>query len=91
MVQSDMFGFLSETSTPKVEKVTDASLIVQEIHIARRIKTTVGYRRDILDIIKIDERGGMSYERAIKIAKHKAGVLKNCMVVEKLERVVCTY
>jgi hypothetical protein len=33
----------------------------------------------------------MTYERALKIAKHKAKILGNCMVVEKIERIIGSY
>lgn len=66
---------------------SDVSLACEAIQIVRIVKTTMGKRRDILDTIKIDG-ARMTYERALKVAKMKASTLGNCMVVEKLERIV---
>lgn len=84
---------LEKTIQPKAssfEKQNDDSVIVEALQIARNVKTTMGTRREIIDTIKV-EYPKMTYERALKIAKHKAKLLGNCYVVEKLERIVEGY
>lgn len=73
---------------PKEQK--DYSLLVEAIQIVRISMTTVGKRREVLDTIVVSYPS-MTYERALKIAKHKAKMIGNCMVVEKIERVVDSF
>lgn len=81
----------SETQAKKHEPATDDSITVEAVQIIRFIKTTVGgKRREVVDTIVVSYPK-MTYERALKIARHKAKMLGNCMVVEKLERVVDGY
>jgi len=77
----------SNTSNTK----RDETCMVEAIQIVRIVKATVASKkREVLDTIKV-EYPKMTYERALKIAKFKAEKLGNCMVVEKLERIVGTY
>lgn len=88
--------FASDTTSPrtearKPEPTKDESLSVEAIQIVRFIRNTVGgKRREVIDTIVVSYPQ-MTYERALKIAKHKAGLIGNCMVVEKIERVVGSY
>lgn len=65
-------------------------LFVEALQIVRVERTTMGTRRNILDTIVV-KGAEMTYERALKIARFKASKLGNCMVVEKLERVLEQY
>lgn len=73
-----------------LERKSDDGLIIEAIQIARNVKTTMGKRREIIDTIKVDY-ASMTYERALKIAKHKAKMIGNCFIVEKCERVIEGY
>lgn len=63
---------------------------VEALQIVRIEKGVMGRRRNIIDTIVVNG-AQMTYERALKIAKHKASTLGNCMVVEKLERIIEEY
>lgn len=76
-----------EASNTEKKSVNDASIVCEAVQIIKVVKGVMGSRREIIDTIKIDG-AKMTYERALKIAKGKAQVIGNCMVVEKLERVV---
>ena len=81
---------LTEAVQPKVgvqQKSKDDSWVVEAVQICRNVKTSTYNRREILDTIKIDYPK-MTYERAMKIAKHKAKMLGNCYILEKCERIV---
>lgn len=80
-----------QTEARKPEPTKDESLSVEAIQIVRFVRNTVGgKRREVIDTIVVSYPQ-MTYERALKIAKHKAGLIGNCMVVEKIERVVGSY
>jgi len=85
----DLFGADIQETKPVVskEKIDDISVACEAIQIVRLVKSVMTTRREIIDTIKIDG-AKMTYERALKIAKMKAERIGNCMVVEKLERVV---
>lgn len=69
----------------------DENVVVEAIQIVRFVKSTVGRKqRDVIDNIKVSYPS-MTYERALKIAKFKAEKLGNCIVVEKLERIIGNY
>ena len=68
----------------------DETLVVEAVQIVRVVKKTVGKSREVLDTIKVTYPS-MTYERALKIEKHKAKILGNCMVVEKIERIIGSY
>lgn len=89
----DLFGAEMETTqvtVSKNEKINDISVVCEAIQIIRLVKSVMTTRREIIDTIKIDG-AKMTYERALKIAKMKAEKVGNCMVVEKLERVISSY
>jgi len=89
----DLFGSDMETSdiaVSKKETINDISVVCEAIQIVRLVKSVMTTRRDIIDTIKVDG-AKMTYERALKIAKMKAEKVGNCMVVEKLERVIASY
>ena len=89
----DLFGSYMETSdiaVSKKETINDISVVCEAIQIVRLVKSVMTTRRDIIDTIKVDG-AKMTYERALKIAKMKAEKVGNCMVVEKLERVIASY
>lgn len=89
----DLFGTEMETTqvtVSKSEKINDISVVCEAIQIIRIVKSVMTTRREIIDTIKIDG-AKMTYERALKIAKMKAEKVGNCMVVEKLERVISSY
>jgi len=90
----DLFGSdIQETNTINAiskEKVNDISVVCEAIQIVRIVKSVMTNRRDIIDTIKIDG-AKMTYERALKIARMKAERIGNCMVIEKLERIVLSY
>jgi hypothetical protein len=90
----DLFGAdIQETNTINAiskEKVNDISVVCEAIQIVRIVKSVMTNRRDIIDTIKIDG-AKMTYERALKIARMKAERIGNCMVIEKLERIVLSY
>jgi hypothetical protein len=90
----DLFGAdIQETNTVNAiskEKVNDISVVCEAIQIVRIVKSVMTNRRDIIDTIKIDG-AKMTYERALKIARMKAERIGNCMVIEKLERIVLSY
>lgn len=79
-----------EGGKPEPKEQKDYSLLVEAIQIVRISMTTVGKRREVLDTIVVSYPS-MTYERALKIAKHKAKMIGNCMVVEKIERVVDSF
>lgn len=69
----------------------DETLVVEAVQIVRLVKTASGRKsRNVIDTIVVSYPS-MTYERALKIAKHKARMIGNCMVVEKMERVVECY
>ena len=89
----DLFGSDMETAdiaVSKKETINDISVVCEAIQIVRLVKSVMTTRREIIDTIKIDG-AKMTYERALKIAKMKAEKVGNCMVVEKLERVISSY
>lgn len=89
----DLFGSEMETTqiaVSKNETINDISVVCEAIQIVRLVKSVMTTRRDIIDTIKVDG-AKMTYERALKIAKMKAEKVGNCMVVEKLERVIASY
>jgi len=89
----DLFGSEMETTqiaVSKKETINDISVVCEAIQIVRLVKSVMTTRREIIDTIKIDG-AKMTYERAMKIAKMKAEKVGNCMVVEKLERVIVSY
>jgi hypothetical protein len=86
------FDLLSANFEVEAEKTTqaenrDISLVCEAVQIVRLVKTIMTTRRDIIDTIKVDG-AKMTYERALKIAKMKAEKIGNCLIIEKLERVV---
>lgn len=86
------FDIFADDEVQPIEKSAktqnDETLVVEALQVVRIVKQTVGKnRREVLDTILVSYPS-MTYERALKIAKHKAKVLGNCMVVEKLERVI---
>jgi len=85
----DLFGsnFEVEAEKPKQSDNNDISLVCEAIQIIRLVKSVMTTRREIIDTIKING-ASMTYERAMKIAKMKAQKIGNCLVVEKLERVI---
>lgn len=86
----DVFG-IGEDEAKAAESGLEESQVVEAIQIVRVVKSTVGKRsRAVLDTIVVNYPS-MTYERALKIARHKAKMLGNCMVVEKLERLVCSF
>jgi len=94
---TDLFGEESEydkiIKSKKVveeERKVDESLICEAVQIIRIVKGTMTNRREVIDTYVISG-GQMTYERAMKIATYKAKMLKNCMVIEKLERVIQSY
>ena len=89
----DLFGSKLETTeiaVSKNETINDISVVCEAIQIIRLVKTVMTTRRDVIDTIKVDG-AKMTYERALRIAKMKAEIVGNCMVVEKLERVIVSY
>jgi len=90
----DLFGAdIQETNnTPAIskEKVNDISVMCEAIQIVKIVKGVMGSRREIIDTIKVDG-AKMTYERALKNAKMKAERIGNCIVIEKLERIVSSY
>jgi hypothetical protein len=90
----DLFGGdIQETNnTPAIskEKVNDISIACEALQIVKIVKGVMGSRREIIDTIKIDG-AKMTYERALKIAKMKAERIGNCIVIEKLERIILSY
>lgn len=83
-------GNTFEVANEKQTQEVDATIVCEAIQILRVIKSVMGSRRECIDTIKIDG-AKMTYERAMKIAKMKAEKIGNCMVVEKLERLVECY
>lgn len=89
----DLFGSKLETTeiaVSKNETINDISVVCEAIQIIRLVKTVMTTRRDVIDTIKVDG-AKMTYERELRIAKMKAEKVGNCMVVEKLERVIVSY
>ena len=89
----DLFGSEMETTqiaVSKNETINDISVVCEAIQIVRLVKSVMTTRREIIDTIKVDG-AKMTYERAMRIAKMKAEKVGNCMVVEKLERVIASY
>ena len=86
---SDSSLNLSESIKQSVEITNDC--FVEAIQIIRIVKGVVSKtRREILDTITIDG-SKMTYERAKRVAKYKADLFGNCMIVEKMERVTSTH
>lgn len=79
-----------ENASQKQIVAEETTIVCEAIQILRVIKSVMGSRRECIDTIKIDG-AKMTYERAMKIAKMKAEKIGNCMVVEKLERLVECY
>lgn len=76
---------------PASKPLQDETLVVEAVQVIRMVRSSSGHRsREVLDTIKVTYPS-MTYERALKIAKHKAKMLGNCMVVEKIERIVDGY
>ena len=88
-ISFDLFGSNFEVEVEKTKQVenNDISLVCEAIQIIRLVKSVMTTRREIIDTIKING-ASMTYERALKIAKMKAQKIGNCLVVEKLERVI---
>lgn len=89
----DLFGANMEVEVPNVSSKSennDISLVCEAVQIVRIVKGVMGSRRDIIDTIKVDG-AKMTYERAMRVAKMKAEKIGNCLVIEKLERVVKYY
>ena len=94
----NLFDFTESSSTEetKISKVSESLEItndcfIEAIQLIRIVKGTISKtRREILNTILIDG-SKMTYERAKRVAKYKANLLGNCMVVEKMERVISTY
>lgn len=89
----DLFGSEMETTqiaVSKNETINDISVVCEAVQIVRLVKSVMTTRREIIDTIKVDG-AKMTYERAMRIAKMKAEKVGNCMVVEKLERVIASY
>ena len=89
----DLFGSKMETTeiaVSKNETINDISVVCEAVQIVRLVKSVMTTRREIIDTIKVDG-AKMTYERAMRIAKMKAEKVGNCMVVEKLERVIASY
>jgi hypothetical protein len=89
------FDIFAEDTKPNIEQASrkplhDETLVVEAVQIVRVVKKTVGKSREVLDTIKVTYPS-MTYERALKIAKHKAKIFGNCMVVEKIERIIGSY
>lgn len=81
----------SEPQAGESKPLEDHTLVVEAIQIVRFIRTAMSSkRREVLDTIVVSYPA-MTYERALKIAKHKAKMLGNCMVVEKIERVIDSF
>ena len=96
-MEDNLFNFSEESdvkiSASLVHKeniVKQDDCLVEAIQIIRITNGVMGKRRDILDTIKV-EGAKMTYERALRVAKYKAKMLGNCMVIEKLERIVQSY
>lgn len=83
-------GNTFEVASEKEKQAKDTTIVCEAIQILRVVKSVMGSRRECIDTIKIDG-AKMTYERALKIAKMKAEKIGNCMVVEKLERLVECY
>jgi hypothetical protein len=90
----DLFGadIQEKSNAPAIskEKVNDISIACEALQIVKIVKGVMGSRREIIDTIKVDG-AKMTYERALKIAKMKAERIGNCIVIEKLERIVSSY
>lgn len=90
----DLFGdddFLSPETASKQSVADEEPLTVEALQVVRIERNYNGQRsRVILDTIVVNYPS-MTYERALKKALHKAKMLGNCMVVEKLERVVGSF
>ena len=85
----------AELPEPKVDKSKQEEkkedfATVEAIQVIRVIKGTVGKRREVVDTFLVSYPS-MTYERASRLAHAKARILGNCMVVEKLERIVGGY
>lgn len=89
----DIFADINpeKTEAAPLKPLQDETLIVEAVQIVRMVRSSSGNRtREVLDTIKVSYPS-MTYERALKIARHKAKMLGNCMVVEKIERIVDGY
>lgn len=96
---SDIFDFTNSTENTEIkisEQIKESieltnECFVEAIQIVRIVKGLVSKsRRDVLDTIMIDG-AKMTYERAKRVANYKAKLFGNCMVIEKMERVISTY
>lgn len=92
----DGFDIFSEETERQIGQTNQTaemqpSTIVEALQVVRIGKSASGHRtREVLDTIKVSYPS-MTYERALKIALHKGKILGNCMVVEKLEKLVATF
>lgn len=90
------FDIFADDETPKTQPNSakpqrDETIVVEAIQVVRMVKSVNGVRsREVLDTIKVTYPS-MTYERALKIANHKARILGNCMVIEKCERILDGY
>lgn len=98
-MSNNLFDFTneeSESSLKLTESVKESVEItndcfIEAIQVIRIVKGVVSKtRREILATIMIDG-AKMTYERAKRVAKYKANLFGNCMVVEKMERVTSTH
>ena len=78
-------------STNQKRESQDAIAMVEAVQVVRMVKGTVSQtRREIIDTFVVSYPK-MTYERALKLAHTKARILGNCVVIEKLERIVGGY
>lgn len=97
-MSDNLFDFTesSNTEETKISQISESVEItndcfVEAIQVIRIVKGVVSKtRREILATIMIDG-AKMTYERAKRVAKYKANLFGNCMVVEKMERVTSTH
>jgi hypothetical protein len=87
------FDIFADDEAPKAKgkPQRDETIVVEAIQVVRMVKSVNGVRsREVLDTIKVTYPS-MTYERALKIANHKARILGYCMVIEKCERILDGY
>ena len=99
-MSNDLFNFTEQSEVDGLSingsKITKSVEITNEcfveaIQIVRIVKGLLSKsRREVITTITIDG-AKMTYERAKRVAEHKAQLIGNCMVVEKLERVTSTH
>lgn len=85
---TNLFDFINDEIKEENEKLQQHQ--IEAYQIIRLNRQTVGTisRREIIDTFMV--QNGNS-ELALRKAKYKAERIGNCMVIEKLERVVETY